>query len=215
MALSGALAPLLASAGVLAYRAFQYRNAATRESTTLAVVPEDRAFLLETAGSSILKLGQEQRNRAPGSPMEDKARQPVCDVSIMAERSEGLYPDVSAGKANPIHGNASACRSRHKKAARYRTPLAAIEADWNAVRLLLAALVPESSPIGPRPASRVAVGGNVYGHARQPVVAIAIGRRQLACAVRRNLVDRPEGFHPEGDAFLVVPEKLLELRQCP
>jgi hypothetical protein len=37
----------------------------------------------------------------------------------------------------------------------------------------------------------------------------------LACAVRRNLVDRPEGFHPEGDAFLVVLEKLLEHRQWP
>jgi hypothetical protein len=50
---------------------------------------------------------------------------------------------------------------------------------------------------------------------RELVVPIAIGQRQLACAVRRNLVDRPEGFHPEGDAFLVVPEKLLEYRQCP
>jgi hypothetical protein len=215
MALSGTLAPLLASAGVLGYRAFQFRNAAARESTTPAVLPEDRAFLLEMAGNSILKLGQEQRNRAPGSPMEDKARQPVCEVCGMAERSADLYPDVPAGKANPIHGNTSACRSRHKQAARYRAPLAAVEADWNAVRLLLAVLVPESSPTGPHPASRVAVGGNVHGHARQPVVAIAIGRRQLACAVRRNLVDRPESFHPEGDAFPVIPEKLLDLRQCP
>jgi hypothetical protein len=54
MALNGSLAPLLASAGVLAYRAFQYRNAATRDSATPPVLPEDRAFLLETAGSSIL-----------------------------------------------------------------------------------------------------------------------------------------------------------------
>jgi len=154
MALNGNLAPLLASAGVWGHRAFQYRNAAARESATPPVLPQDRAFLLQTAGSSIL-------------------------------------------------------------AARARAPLAAIEADWNAVRLLLAALVPESLPIGPRPASRVAVGGNLRGHARELVVAIAVGRRQLPCTVRRNLVDRAEGFHPEGVAFLVVPEKLLEFRQCP
>jgi hypothetical protein len=37
-----------------------------------------------------------------------------------------------------------------------------------------------------------------------------VERKKLACAVRRNLVDRREGFHPEGDAFLIIPEKLLE-----
>jgi hypothetical protein len=190
-------------------------NAAARESATPPVLPEDRAFLLQTAGGSILKHGQEHRNRDPGFPIEDEARQPACDVSVTAERSEDVYRDASAGKAHSIHRNANACRSRHKKAARARAPLAAIEADWNAVRLLLTALVPESLPIGPRPASRVAVGGNLHGHARELVVAIAVGRRQLACTARRNLVDRAEGFHPEGVAFPVVPEKSLEFRQCP
>src|ERR1019366_2608328 len=67
---------------------------------------------------------------------------------------------------------------------------------------LLAVLVPEGLPVGARPATGVAVGGDVGGHAGKLVAAIAIEGGQLARAAGRNLVDRPEGFHAEGDVLV-------------